>query len=126
MLVLHFSSGISVQGATQMMILRKLGLFTWILVIAYSSPLAHAQRAPAPATLAVRAGRLIDVHTGKVSQNAYIIIAKDRILRIADSAPAGIQVLDLSRYTVVPGLIDAHAHVLGNPKDQSSTAGLRM
>src|SRR5215475_11808695 len=77
-------------------------------------------------TLAVRAGRLIDVRSGKVSNNAYIVVAKDRILRITDSAPAGVRVIDLSKYTVVPGLIDSHAHVLGNPKDQSSTGGLRM
>src|SRR6266567_6646870 len=109
-----------------MMIRRKLGLFTWILASLCMSWSVHAQQVAAPATLAVHAGRLIDVHTGKVSQSAYIIIAKDRILRVADSAPAGIQVLDLSHYTVVPGLIDAHAHVLGNLKDQSSTAALRM
>lgn len=78
------------------------------------------------ATVAVRAGRLIDVRSGKVSTNAYIIVAKDRILRISDSAPSGVKVIDLSKYTVVPGLIDSHAHVLGNPKDQSSTGGLRM
>lgn len=77
-------------------------------------------------TLAVRAGRLIDVRSGKVSTNAYILVAKDRIVSIADSAPAGVRVVDLSKYTVVPGLIDSHAHVLGNPKDQSSTGGLRM
>ena len=77
-------------------------------------------------TLAVRAGHLIDVRSGKVSNNAYIVVAKDRILRIADSAPSGVKVIDLSKYTVVPGLIDSHAHVLGNPKDQSSTGGLRM
>jgi imidazolonepropionase-like amidohydrolase len=77
-------------------------------------------------TLAIRAGRLIDVRSGKVSTNTYIVIAKDRVLRIADSAPAGLRVIDLSKYTVVPGLIDSHAHVLGNPKDQSSTSGLRM
>ncbi|HYM05588.1 MAG TPA: amidohydrolase family protein [Terriglobales bacterium] len=86
---------------------------------------ALGQRAP-EATSAVRAGRLIDVRTGRVTTNAYILIAKDRILRIADSAPAGVPTIDLSRYTVVPGLIDAHAHVLGNPKDQSSASGLRM
>jgi imidazolonepropionase-like amidohydrolase len=76
-------------------------------------------------TLAVHAGRLIDVRLGKVSSNSYILIAKDRILSIADSAPAGLPVVDLSKYTVVPGLIDSHAHVLGNPKDQSSTSELR-
>src|SRR6185437_15268686 len=77
-------------------------------------------------TLAVRAGRLIDVRSGKVSTNAYILVAKDRILSIADAAPVGVRVIDLSKYTVVPGLIDSHAHVLGDPKDQSSTGGLRM
>jgi imidazolonepropionase-like amidohydrolase len=77
-------------------------------------------------TVAVRAGRLIDVRSGKVSTSTYIVVAKDRILRISDSAPSGVKVIDLSKYTVVPGLIDSHAHVLGNPKDQSSTGGLRM
>jgi imidazolonepropionase-like amidohydrolase len=77
-------------------------------------------------TIAVRAGRLLDVRSGKVSTNAYIVIAKDRIVRVADSAPADVRVIDLSKYTVVPGLIDSHAHVLGNPKDQTSTSELRM
>ncbi|HSC46010.1 MAG TPA: amidohydrolase family protein [Candidatus Acidoferrum sp.] len=78
------------------------------------------------ATVAVHAGRLIDVRSGKVTQNAYIVVEKDRIVRVADALPAGATEIDLSKYTVVPGLIDAHSHVLGNPKDQSSTAGLRM
>jgi imidazolonepropionase-like amidohydrolase len=83
----------------------------------------QAQDAP---TVVVRAGRLIDVRGGKVSTNQYIVIAKDRILRIADAAPAGVPIIDLSKYTVVPGLIDSHAHILGNPKDQSSTGNLRI
>jgi len=36
---------------------------------------------PASPTLAIHAGRLIDVRTGQVSNGAYIIVAKDRILR---------------------------------------------
>ena len=94
-------------------------------LLCFLAALVPAQQEPV-ATSAVRAGRLIDVRTGRVSTNAYILITKDRILRIADSAPAGIPTVDLSRYTVVPGLIDSHAHVLGNQKDQSSAAGLRM
>jgi imidazolonepropionase-like amidohydrolase len=86
---------------------------------------SYAQSVPQP-TLAIHAGRLVDVRTGKVSQNAFIIVTQDRVLRIADAAPSGVQAIDLSRYTVLPGLIDAHAHVLGNPKDQSPTGGLRM
>jgi imidazolonepropionase-like amidohydrolase len=76
--------------------------------------------------LAIHAGRLIDVRTGKVSQNAFIIVSKDRVVRIADSAPSGAKLVDLSKYTVVPGLIDAHNHLLGNPKDQTPTSSLRM
>jgi hypothetical protein len=38
--------------------------------------LAHAQPASQP-TIAIRAGRLIDVRTGRVSQNTFIIVAKE-------------------------------------------------
>ena len=106
-----------------------LRLNKWLLLVFLVSCVAaavDAQQETPELTAALRAGRMIDVRTGKVSTNAYILIAKDRILRIADSAPAGLSVIDLSRYTVVPGLIDSHAHVLGNPKDQSSTGRLRM
>ena len=77
------------------------------------------------AQIAIHAGHLLDVRNGRATANSYIVIEKDRIVRIADSAPEGIKVIDLSKYTVVPGLIDSHAHLLGNPKDQSSTSGLR-
>jgi imidazolonepropionase-like amidohydrolase len=81
---------------------------------------------PAMPTLAIRAGRLIDVRNGQVTSNTYVLIAKDRIARVASSAAPGIPVIDLSPYTIVPGLIDSHAHVLGNPKDQTSTGELRL
>ena len=71
-------------------------------LLCFLAALVPAQQEPV-ATSAVRAGRLIDVRTGRVSTNAYILIVKDRILRIADSAPAGISTVDLSRYTVFPG-----------------------
>ena len=103
----------------------KLILFSSAFLLAALAPVSAQQPAPT-ATLAIRAGRLIDVRTGKVTLNAYILVEKDRIARIAASAPAGIPVIDLSKFTVVPGLIDSHAHVLGNRKDQSSTSGLRM
>ena len=96
-----------------------------LLLFAVSAIPTSAQESNAP-NLAIHAGRLIDVRTGKVSSNVYVLVAKDRIAGIADATPAGVSVIDLSRYTVVPGLIDSHAHVLGNPKDQSSTSELRM
>jgi imidazolonepropionase-like amidohydrolase len=98
---------------------RRFALITLILC----SSVALAQQSP---TAAILAGHLIDVRTGKVSSNVYVIVGKDRILQISDSAPVGVTVIDLSKYTVVPGLIDSHGHILGNPKDQSSTGSLRM
>jgi imidazolonepropionase-like amidohydrolase len=98
---------------------RRFAVITLILC----SAIAFAQPSP---TAAILAGHLIDVRTGKVATKAYVIVVKDRVLQITDSAPAGVTVIDLSKYTVVPGLIDSHGHILGNPKDQSSTGSLRM
>jgi len=85
-----------------------------------------AQQGSEKVTAAIHAGRLIDVRSGRVTTNGYITIAKGRIAGVSESAPVGVPVVDLSRFTVLPGLIDCHAHVLGNPKDQSSASGLRM
>jgi imidazolonepropionase-like amidohydrolase len=96
-----------------------------LIIVCGLTATANAQQENKPPTIAVHAGRMVDVRSGKLSTNVYILIAKDRILRIAETAPAGVNVIDLSKYTVVPGLIDSHAHVLGDPKDQSPTANLR-
>jgi imidazolonepropionase-like amidohydrolase len=73
--------------------------------------------APAPARkIAVRAGHLIDGKNDRVLDNAMIVIEGDTIVSVAagGNAPAGVEVLDLSQYTVLPGFIDAHTHVLLN------------
>src|SRR5437868_4753334 len=84
------------------------------------------QSNPAPARVAIKAGRLLDVRSGRVRTNVFILIEKDRIVSLNDSAPAGVPVIDLSNQTVLPGLIDAHVHLLFNWKDQSSASVLRM
>ena len=84
---------------------------------------AHAQESQP--TAAIFAGKLIDVRTGAVRSHAWIILANDRILSIGDKAPTGIPVTDLSSYTVLPGLIDAHGHILSNPTSQSLSTEIR-
>jgi imidazolonepropionase-like amidohydrolase len=97
---------------------------TFILIAAVFLSCAAGAQAPA-ATQAVLAGKLIDVRTGNVRNHAYIVIAGDRVQSVADAAPAGVPVIDLSAYTVLPGLIDAHGHVLSNPTSQNFATHLR-
>ena len=72
-----------------------------------------------PPQIAIRAGRLIDGVSGDPASGVLILIEGDRITSVARDLgpPAGARVLDLSAYTVLPGLIDAHTHVCFAPQD---------
>lgn len=68
----------------------------------------------------IRCGRLINTLDGSVTQNAVIIVRGQRIEQVGAglSVPSGAKVIDLSAYTVLPGLIDCHTHVLLQPEDE--------
>jgi imidazolonepropionase-like amidohydrolase len=73
---------------------------------------------PSPQVVGVRAGRLFDPRSGTMLTNQVIVISGDRIVDVGPTAtiPAGARTVDLSRVTVLPGLIDTHLHVMdGNP-----------
>jgi imidazolonepropionase-like amidohydrolase len=74
---------------------------------------------PQPAqVIAIRAGRLFDPKSGTLVANQVVLIRGDRIQDVGASLtiPANARVIDLSRATVLPGLIDTHLHVMdGNP-----------
>ncbi|MFN7399589.1 MAG: amidohydrolase family protein [Sandaracinobacter sp.] len=88
---------------------------------AAAQSVAPASVAPAPAVTAIKAGRLIaDPRTG-TGQPALILVEKGRIKAVlpADSpVPQGAALVDLSSATVLPGLIDSHVHLTGDPDDQ--------
>jgi len=95
------------------------------MCVVAASSLAQSAPVPPTATGAILAGKLIDVRTGAVRGHAYVVLAGDRVLSIEDKEPKGVPVTDLSAYTVLPGLIDAHGHILSNPTSQSVAVGLR-
>jgi imidazolonepropionase-like amidohydrolase len=71
---------------------------------------------PAERRVLVRAGRLIDMTSDAAKTDQGILITGDRITRVgpyADVATSAgnVERIDLSRFTVLPGLIDAHTHV---------------
>src|SRR5271154_1189121 len=66
--------------------------------------------------VAIRAGRLFESKSGVMLKDQVVLIKGDRITAVgpADrvSIPQGMQVVDLSRATVLPGLIDRHVHLM--------------
>src|SRR5260370_5267970 len=71
-------------------------------------------RAEAAKTVkAVRFGKLWDAK-GKLWANAIVIVDGDRIRVVTTDAatiPAQAEIIDLSKYTGLPGLIDVHTHM---------------
>ena len=97
--------------------LRAALLFCSALTAIPSAQQAPAQ--PAPVT-AIRAGRLVDPDTATVAANQVILVQNGRIREVGANVaiPAGATVIDLSKLTIVPGLVDAHNHLALTYKDE--------
>lgn len=76
-----------------------------------------AAQSPGFVTL-VKAGRLLDPRTGNVISPAAVLIENGKIKEVGQAAlvqahaPAGVKTIDLGSATLLPGLIDAHTHLL--------------
>ena len=88
----------------------------------------------------IRAGWLLDPATGTVARDQTIVVQGNRIVALGGLTPGprpgvsrgeldpapGDTLLDLSRYTVLPGLFDAHVHlVIGGPVRANALADLQ-
>ena len=84
------------------------GLLVFLVV-----PRAASQNSAVQPDKVIHAGRLLDAVSTTGRDRVSILIAGDRIVDVQPGfvTPAGAQIIDLSRQTVMPGLIDSHTHI---------------
>jgi imidazolonepropionase-like amidohydrolase len=89
------------------------GALVWLAAILMLAGLPERGHAAEKATV-LRVGTLIDGSGGEPIKNAVIVLDGQRIKAVGSDAavtlPAGAEVMDLRDKTVIPGLVDSHAH----------------
>jgi imidazolonepropionase-like amidohydrolase len=88
-----------------------------LLIVLLFASTAHAQ------TTYIKAARMFDGRSERVVPNAVIVVEGSKIKAIGAgiAIPAGANVIDLGDRTALPGLIDAHTHIVlhqGNYEEQ--------
>jgi imidazolonepropionase-like amidohydrolase len=94
-------------------------IYFTLALLALSGSMACAQPAPTPAkTTLLKVARVLDVRTGKYRENAGVLIENDKIkevgpiIELQAHAAKNAPIIDLGSATLLPGLIDSHAHLL--------------
>jgi len=97
-----------------------------VTAMACLTPALPAEGPPArkqdttPRISALRCGRLLDVRTGALREGAIVVVRGDRVEGVLErgaKVPDGAALIDLSAFTVLPGLVDAHTHTFLQPGD---------
>src|SRR5437879_2674159 len=87
------------------------------LVILLASTAGTAQIIPAAETIVIRAGKLFDAASGRLTERPVVVVKGDRIESVESGTakiPADAHVIDLGDATLLPGFIDVHTHLTAN------------
>ena len=70
----------------------------------------------------LKAARLLDVKSGKIVNNPIVLVSKGEITEVGQNIiiPSGAKLIDLGDVTLMPGMIDAHTHLLQNLSFETS------
>src|SRR4030088_2793807 len=106
--------------------MRKIFISVYVFCVLASSATAQ--------TTAIRAGKLIDVDAAKLLTDQVILIRDNKIKAVGQNLtiPSGARNIDLSKMTVLPGLIDCHTHLAdgahgdGDPVSQFRKTAARI
>lgn len=92
-------------------------IFIFSILVFITVPVTAQTVAP---ITAIKAGRLIDPETGTATNNQIILVEGERIKAVGANLtiPSGATIIDLSKLTVLPGLVDTHTHMALTYKEQ--------
>src|SRR6202166_1612503 len=94
------------------------------ILVTFLALVAQGQTAP---VIVIRAGHLFDSKSGKLLNNQVILVKEEKIIAVgaADAVqiPPDAQIIDLTKNTVLPGLIDGHTHIFGFRLDGVQSGG---
>jgi hypothetical protein len=119
----HAPSCPKVLAALLLAVIVAVSRTSWAQTASLTGATPVAQTQDNAAAEYVRAGKLLDVRSGRVLSDQVIVIRGGRIERVANASeqqiPSGARVVDLSQATVLPGLIDCHTHIMLADTDNS-------
>jgi hypothetical protein len=103
--------------------MRRAGVLAFVSAAALAVSAPAGPQAQAPEAYLLRPQRVFDASTGATNEGLAVLVRGTRIEAVGPAAtiavPAGTETIDLPGATLLPGLIDAHAHVLLHPYDEA-------